>query len=115
MGLDVGVELLGTCFPTECRLKSSARSRSTDSILKVVSARSGFSSPSMMMTSLSVFNHSSFKESPSRIASRTCFNTPELSASMMVDSSAESAGPGEGVRRVNANLKRGSIRRESCV
>jgi hypothetical protein len=32
-----------------------------------------------------------------------CFDTPELSASMMVDSSAESAGPGEGVRRVNAN------------
>jgi hypothetical protein len=32
-----------------------------------------------------------------------CFDTPELSASMMVDSSAESAGPGEGVRsRVNA-------------
>ena len=45
----------------------------------------------------------------------TCFNTPELSASMMVDSSAESTGPGEGVRRVNANLKRGSIRRESCI
>ena len=32
-----------------------------------------------------------------------CFDIPELSASMMVDSSAESAGPGEGVRRVNAN------------
>jgi hypothetical protein len=31
-----------------------------------------------------------------------CFDTPELSASMIVDSSAESAGPGEGVRRVNA-------------
>ena len=35
-----------------------------------------------------------------------CFDTPELSASMMVDSSAESAGPGEGVRRVNAKFKR---------
>ena len=33
-----------------------------------------------------------------------CFDTPELSASMMVDSSAESGGPGEGVRRVNANF-----------
>ena len=31
-----------------------------------------------------------------------CFDTPELSASMMVDSSAESGGPGDGVRRVNA-------------
>ena len=35
-----------------------------------------------------------------------CFDIPELSASMMVDSSAESAGPGEGVRRVNADNKK---------
>lgn len=35
-----------------------------------------------------------------------CFDTPELSASIMVDSSAESAGPGEGVRsRVNEGNK----------
>jgi hypothetical protein len=33
-----------------------------------------------------------------------CFDTPELSASIMVDSSAESRGPGEGVRKVNAIL-----------
>ena len=36
------------------------------------------------------------------LGSVVCFDTPELSASMMVDSSAESGGPGEGVRRVNA-------------
>jgi len=29
-----------------------------------------------------------------------CLDTPELSASMIVDSSAESNGPGEGVRNV---------------
>lgn len=29
-----------------------------------------------------------------------CFDTPELSASMIVDRSAESGGPGEGVLRV---------------
>ena len=36
------------------------------------------------------------------------FDTPELLASMMVDSSAESGGPGEGVCRVNAFEKKGN-------
>ena len=68
----MSAELGICCLAAECcGLRRSARSWSTDSILKVVSAISGCSSPSMMMTSLSAFNHWPFKESPSRIASRT--------------------------------------------
>ena len=134
-------------------LRRATSSGSTVFMLNVVSATSGCSSPSMIMTGLSAFNHS---PSPCSIASCTwssrlvvdksrraeastfswvvviieligiilcrssvcvavgggeglgsvlCFDTPELSASMMVDSSAESGGPGEGVRRVNALRK----------
>ena len=72
VGLDRDVSAeLGTCLGAKCGLRRSARSESTESILKVVSALSGCSSPSMIMTALWAFNHWSFKESPSRIASRT--------------------------------------------
>jgi hypothetical protein len=53
----------------ECGFRRSARSRSIESILNAVSA--GCSSLSMTTTAWSVFNHWSFKESPSRRASRT--------------------------------------------
>ena len=74
-----GGVLLATCFAaaavaaeTECVwLKRSARSRSMESMLNEVSAISGCSSASMMMTALSAFNHWPFRESPSRMAFRT--------------------------------------------
>ena len=72
-----GGVLLATCCAvavaaeTECGLKRSARSRSMESMLNEVSAISGCSSASMMMTALSAFNHWPFRESPSRMAFRT--------------------------------------------
>jgi hypothetical protein len=71
---------LGTTACLAVGSRRSARSRSTAESIslllllllkKMVSAISGCSSASMMMTALSAFNHWPFKVSPSRIASRT--------------------------------------------
>ena len=43
---------------------------------------------------------------PSRPNNGTCLDTPELSASTMVDNSADKGGPGEGIRNTKASRKR---------